>query len=92
MTFAPPINYAKLVVVQSETMLRMSSAPTTVFDSGYSISGTSVLANLSNVTDCGPMSVQGAFGPAAHPTKRGLLTPIGLDTILLPGIYVQESA
>jgi hypothetical protein len=88
-TFAPPGHYAKLVVVQSETMLRMSSAPTTVFDSGCSISGTSVLANLSNVTDCGPMSVQGAFGPAAQPTKRGLLTPLGLDAILLPGMGNQ---
>jgi hypothetical protein len=88
-TFAPPGHYAKLVVVQSETMLRMSSAPTTVFDSGCSISGTSVLANLSNVTDCGPMSVQGAFGPAAQPTKRGLLTPLGLDAILLPGMDNQ---
>ena len=85
-TFAPPGHYAKLVVVQSETMLRMSSAPTTVFDSGCSISGTSVLANLSDVTYCGPLSVQGAFGPAAQPTKRGLLTPLGLDAILLPGM------
>jgi hypothetical protein len=88
-TFAPPGNYAKLVVVQSETMLRMSSAPTTVFDAGCSISGTSVLANLSDVTDCGPMSVQGAFGPAAQPTKRGLLTPLGQDAILLPGMGNQ---
>ena len=89
MTFAPPGHYEKLVVVQSETMLRMSSAPTTVFDSGCSISGTSVLANLSNVTDCGPMSVQGAFGPSAQPTKRGLLTLLGLDAILLPGMGNQ---
>jgi hypothetical protein len=88
-TFAPPGHYAKLVVVQSETMLCMSSAPTTVFDSGCSISGTSVLANLSDVTDCGPMSVQGAFGPSAQPTKRGLLTPLGLDAILLPDMGNQ---
>ena len=84
--FAPPGHYAKLDFVQSKTMLRMSSVPTTVFDSGCSISGTSVLANLSNVTDCGPMTVQGAFGPSAQPTNRGLLTPLGLDDILLPGM------
>ena len=89
MTFAPPGHYAKFVVVQSETMLRMSSAPTTVFDSGCSISGTFVFANLSDVSDCGPMSIQGAFGPSAQPAKRGFLIPLGLDAILLPGMGNQ---
>jgi hypothetical protein len=70
-------------------MLRMSLAPTTVFDSGCSFSGTSVLVNLSDVTDCGPMTVQGAFGPSAQPTKHDLLTPLGLDAILLSNMGIQ---
>ena len=62
---------ANLVVIQSETMLRMSSERVTVFDSGCSISGTCNLNALSDVTACGPMSVRGAFGPSTQPPKRG---------------------
>jgi hypothetical protein len=70
-------------------MLRLSDAPITVFDSGCSISGTSNITNLTDVTDCGPLSFQGAFGPSTQPKKRGLLTPLGLDAILLPAMDNQ---
>jgi hypothetical protein len=80
---------ANLVVIQSETMLRMSSKRVTVFDSGCSISGTCNLNVLSDVTACGPMSVEGASGPSTQPTKRGKLGPLGLDAILLPGLGNQ---
>jgi hypothetical protein len=88
-TIAPDGHHANLVVVQTETLLRLSDAPITVFDSGRSISGTSNITNLTDVTDCGPLSVQGAFGPSTQPKKRGLLTPLGLDAILLPGMGNQ---
>ena len=80
---------ANLVVIQSKTMLRMSSERATVFDSGCSISGTCNINALSDITACGPMSVQGTFGPATQPTKRGKLGPLGLDAILLPGLGNQ---
>jgi hypothetical protein len=83
------VTFANLVVVQTETMLRLSDAPITVFDSGCSISGTSNITNLTDVTDCGPLSVQGAFGPSTQHKKRGLLTPLRLDAILLPGMGNQ---
>jgi hypothetical protein len=70
-------------------MLRVTSDRITVFDSGCSISGTSNINSLSDVTDCGPMSVQGAFGPSTQPKKRGTLTPYGLEAILLPGMGNQ---
>jgi hypothetical protein len=35
------------------------------------------------------LRVQGAFGPSTQPKKRGLLTPLGLDAILLPGMGNQ---
>ena len=89
MTHTLTRHQANLVVVQSETMLRMSSERVTVFDSGCSISGTCNVNALSNITDCGPMSVQGAFGPSTQPTKRGKLGPLGLDAILLPGLGNQ---
>jgi hypothetical protein len=88
-TFAPDGHHANLVVVQTETMLRLSDAPITVFDSGCSISGTSNIINLTDITGCGPLSVQGAFGPSTQPKKRGLLTPLGLNAILLPGMGNQ---
>jgi hypothetical protein len=66
-TFASDGHHANLVVVQTETMLRLSDAPITVFDSGCSISGTSNITNLTDVTDCGPLSVQGASDPPLNP-------------------------
>jgi hypothetical protein len=51
--------------------------------------GTCNVNALSNITDCGPTSVQGAFGPSTQPTKRGKLGPLGLDAILLPGLGNQ---
>jgi hypothetical protein len=78
-----------IILVQIETMLRLSDAPITVFDSGCSISGTSNITNLTDVTDCGLLSVQGAFGPSTQPKKRGLLAPLGLDAILLAGMGNQ---
>jgi hypothetical protein len=80
-TFAPDGHHTNLVVVQTETMLRLSDAPITVFDSGCSISGTSNITNLTDVTDCGPLSVQGAFGPSTQRKKRGLLKPLGLVSL-----------
>ena len=67
----------------------MSSERVTVFDSVCSISGTCNLNALSDVTACGPMSVQGAFGPSTQPTTRCKLGPLGLHTILLPGFGNQ---
>jgi hypothetical protein len=66
-TFAPDGHHANLVVVQTETMLRLSDALITVFDSGCSISGTSNITKLTDVTDCGPLSVQGASDPPLNP-------------------------
>jgi hypothetical protein len=85
----PPVHHANLVVLRSETMLRLSSERVTIFDSGCSISGTSNVNALSNITDCPPMQVQGAFGPSTQPSKRGTLGPLGLEAILLPGLGNQ---
>jgi hypothetical protein len=84
-TFSPHDHHAKYVV-QTENMLRISTKPIRVFDSGCSISGTSDFNDLSDVTDCGPMTLQGAFGPPSQPTKCGLLTSLQLDAILIPGM------
>jgi hypothetical protein len=70
-------------------MLRLSSERATIFDSGCSISGTSNVNTLSNVTDCPNMQVQGAFGPSTQPSKRGTLGSLGLEAILLPGLGNQ---
>lgn len=85
----PPVHHANLIVLRSETMLRLSSERVTIFDSGCSISGTSNVNALSNITDCPPMQVQGAFGPSTQPSKRGTLGPLGLEAILLPGLGNQ---
>ena len=50
---------------------------------------TPVYMPTSDVTNCGPLSVQGAFGPSTQPKKRGLLGPLGLDAILIPGMGNQ---
>ena len=71
---------ANLVVIQSEIMLRMSSER---------VRGTCNLNALTDVAACGPMPVQGAFGPSTQPTKRGKLGPLVLDAILLPGLGNQ---
>jgi hypothetical protein len=83
------VHHANLVVLRSETMLRLSSERVTIFDSGCSISGTSNVNALSNITDCPPMQVQGAFGPSTQPSKRGTRSPLGLEAILLPGLGNQ---
>jgi hypothetical protein len=88
-TSAPDGHHENLVVVQTETMLRLSEALITVFDSGCSISGASNITNLTDIIDCGPLSVQDAFGPSTQPKKRGLLTPLGLNAIVLPGMGNQ---
>jgi hypothetical protein len=85
----PPVHHANLVVLQSETMLRLSTERVTIFDSGSAISRTSNVNALSNVTDCPPMQVQGAFGPSTHTSKRGTLGPLCLEAILLPGLGNQ---
>jgi hypothetical protein len=76
-------------VVTSATMFSLHSAAQTVFDSGCSISGTSDPSALYDVTACGPLSVQGAFGPATQPAHRGKLGPLGLDAIVIDGMGAQ---
>ena len=85
----PETHHANLVIHGSETMLARSHDASTVFDSACSISGTSDINALTDVTNCRPLSVQGTFGPSAQPKKRGLIGPLGLDAILLPGMGNQ---
>ena len=85
----PETHHANLVIHGTETMLALAHNSSTVFDSGCSISGTSDIHALTDVTNCGPLSVQGAFGPSTQPKKRGLLGPLGLDAILIPGMGNQ---
>ena len=70
-------------------MNALRSDPKTIFDSGCSISGTSDPHALTDLRDCGPLSVSGAFGPSAQPAHRGKLGPLGLDAIVLPGMGGQ---
>jgi hypothetical protein len=73
-----------LMVLSFDTNYRHISQDGFLQRDGYMI-----YQDAKRLDDCGPMSVQGAFGPAAQPTKRGLLTPLGLDAILLPGMGNQ---
>jgi hypothetical protein len=44
---------------------------------------------LTDLRDCGPLSVSGAFGPSAQPAHRCKLGPLGLDAIFRPGMGGQ---
>ena len=85
----PPEEHQANLVVTSAAMFSLHSAAQTVFDSGCSISGTSDPSALYDVTACGPLSVQGAFGPATQPAHRGKLGPLGLDAIVIDGMGAQ---
>ena len=47
------------------------------------------MSNLHDVTECGTLSVQGAFGISIQPSKRGKLGPLGLDAIVIDGMGHQ---
>lgn len=69
---------------------RMNNVPATfMWDSGANRSGTSNASILRNVTDCEPMSIQGAFGPPTHPTLKGELGPLKLDTVVIDAMGPQ---
>jgi hypothetical protein len=83
-----PDHSAKLII-ESHNMNALSKTAQVIFDSGCSITGTSNVSNLHDVTDCGSLSVQGAFGPSIQPSKRGKLGPLGLDAIVIEGMGHQ---
>ena len=70
-------------------MNALSNTSQVIFNSGYSIIGTSNVSNLHDVTECVTLSVQGAFGPSTQPSKRGKLGPLGLDAIMIDGMGHQ---
>ena len=74
---SPPDHTANLVV--ESHVLNSLKTSKVIFDSGCSISGTSNVHDLSDVTS----SVQGAFGPSTQPAHRGKLDPLGLDAIVI---------
>ena len=88
----PETHHANLVIHGSETMLALAHDASTVFYSGCSISGTSDINALTDVTNCGPLSVQGAFGSSTQPMKRGLLGPLELDANLIPVCETRPSS
>ena len=77
------------LVIESHVLNSLSKTSKVIFDSGCSISGTSNVHDLSDVTSCGPLSVQGAFGPSTQPAHRGKLGPLGLDAIVIDGMGSQ---
>ena len=77
------------LVIESHVLNSLSKTSKVIFDSGCSISGTSNVHDLSEVTSCGPLSVQGAFGPSTQPAHRGKLGPLGLDAIVIDGMGQQ---
>ena len=77
------------LVVESHVLNSLSKTSKVIFDSGCSISGTSNVHDLSDVTSCGPLSAQGAFGPSTQPAHRGKLGPLGLDAIVIDGMGHQ---
>jgi hypothetical protein len=83
-----PDHSAKLVI-ESHNMNALSKTSQVIFDSGCSITGTSNVSNLHDVTKCGPLTAQGAFGPSIQPSKRGKLGPLGLDAIIIDGMGHQ---
>lgn len=79
---------AKLIILEHH-LKSLATTSKIVFDSGCSITGTSNIHDLHDVTPCGTLSVQGAFGPAAQPAHRGKLGPLNLDAIVLEGMGNQ---
>ena len=77
------------LVIETHTLNALSNTSQVIFDSGCSITGTSNVSNLHDVTECGTLSVQGAFGPSIQPSKRGKLGPLGLDAIVIDGMGHQ---
>ena len=77
------------LVIESHVLNSLSKTSKVIFDSGCSISGTSNVHDLGDVTSCGPLSVQGAFGPSTLPTHRGKLGPLGLDAIVIESMGHQ---
>ena len=77
------------LVIETHIMNAPSNTSQVIFDSGCSITGTSNVSNLHDVTECGTLSVQGAFGPSIQPSKRGKLGPLGLDAIVIGGMGHQ---
>ena len=70
-------------------MNALSNASQLIFDSGCSITGTSNVSNLHDVTERGTSSVQGAFGLSIQLSKRGKFGPLGLDAIVIDGMRYQ---
>ena len=79
---------ANLIVLEHQ-LKSLAKSSKIVFDSGCSITGTSNIHDLHDVTPCGTLTVQGAFGPAAQPVHRGKLGPLNLDAIVLDGMGNQ---
>jgi hypothetical protein len=82
-------DHSAKLVIETHHMYKISKTSQIIFDSGCSITGTSNADNLHDVTDCGALSVQGAFGPSIQPSKRGKLGPLGLDAIVIDGMDHQ---
>ena len=78
---------ASINAFHTGVIARMNNVPSTfMWDSGANRSGTSNASILWNVTDCEPMSIQGAFGLLTHPTLKGELGPLKLDTVVIDAI------
>ena len=57
-----------------------------IIDTGASVCATSSTTQLSNIQQCEPITAYPAFGPPLTPTQRGEFGPLGLETLIIPGM------